>query len=105
MNLYEQIRVNLFNSSIKNNFFDDEVSAVIAMDDIMCSIVDELIPDIVRLINTTSIDFRNTQLYVELFNCDIPHQIEEQLKSVFVPEQDVPTDNIFIQGETCSHKK
>jgi len=96
-----KIRVHLFNSSVRNNFFDDEINAVIAMDDILCSIVDE--PDIVRLINTISIDFKNTQFYVELFNCNIPPQIEEQLQSVFDPKQDVPTDNIFVQGETCSH--
>lgn len=97
-----KIRLNFFNSSVENNFFDDEVNSVIAMDDILCSMVDEPTPDIVRLIDTVSIDFKNTQLYVELFNCSIPDLMEKQLKSVFVPKRD--TDTISIQGETCSHE-
>ena len=69
-------------TTFKYSFFNGELienNTVLLMDELVCS---KNIKEVnyTKLLHNKVIDFKRTQLYLDVYNCNIPNEIEENLK-------------------------
>lgn len=94
--------------NIHNFFYNSFVQpfTIINMDEVICARKNNIV-DYDKLINNNYLDFKSTQLYLDLYYCNVPKEIQDQLDDVNNKLEnnnimDIKVDNIKGTTDSCA---